>query len=145
MVEGQEDDVPVRLGGVDLRNVSEPSLRHSVGVVTQEVQLYRATVKDNLTFFTDRPEADIEAVLDDVGLGDWIREIGLGTELGPAGQGLSAGEQQLLALARVFLQNPGLVILDEPSSRLDPVTSAPAPDLRGRDCRNALQPHRTAG
>jgi ABC-type multidrug transport system fused ATPase/permease subunit len=114
----------VRLGGVDLRNVSESSLRHSVGVVTQEVQLYRATVKDNLTFFTDRPKADIEAVLDDVGLGDWIREIGLDTELGPAGQGLSAGEQQLLALARVFLQNPGLVILDEPSSRLDPVTES---------------------
>lgn len=114
----------VRLGGVDLRDVSEPSLRHSVGVVTQEVQLYRATVKDNLTFFTDRPKADIEAVLDDVGLGDWIREIGLDTELGPAGQGLSAGEQQLLALARVFLQNPGLVILDEPSSRLDPVTES---------------------
>jgi ABC-type multidrug transport system fused ATPase/permease subunit len=50
--------------------------------------------------------------------------VGLDTVLGPGGQGLSAGEQQLLAFARVFLQDPGVVILDEPSSRLDPVTEA---------------------
>jgi ABC-type multidrug transport system fused ATPase/permease subunit len=48
--------------------------------------------------------------------------VGLHTVLGSGGQGLSAGEQQLLAFARVFLQDPGVVILDEPSSRLDPVT-----------------------
>ena len=112
----------VRVGGVDLRLVAAGSLRTAVGVVTQDVQLFQATVKDNLTFFTNRSDEEIVAVLDRAGLGDWIRSIGLTTELGSGGQGLSAGEQQLLAFARVFLQDPGVVILDEPSSRLDPAT-----------------------
>jgi ABC-type multidrug transport system fused ATPase/permease subunit len=112
----------VRVGGHDLRRVRSASLRGSIGVVTQDVQLFRATVRDNLTFFAPRSDDEILAALDAVGLGSWIREVGLGTELGSGGQGLSAGEQQLLAFARVFLQDPGVVILDEPSSRLDPVT-----------------------
>jgi ABC-type multidrug transport system fused ATPase/permease subunit len=93
-----------------------------VGVVTQDVQLFQASVRDNLTFFAERPDDEILDVLERVGLGPWIRRLGLDTELGAGGQGLSAGEQQLLAFARVFLQDPGVVILDEPSSRLDPVT-----------------------
>lgn len=112
----------VSVGGHDLRRVRSASLRGSIGVVTQDVQLFRATVRDNLTFFAPRSDDEVLAALDAVGLGSWIREVGLGTELGSAGQGLSAGEQQLLAFARVFLQDPGVVILDEPSSRLDPVT-----------------------
>jgi ABC-type multidrug transport system fused ATPase/permease subunit len=112
----------VRVGGHDLRSLRFESLRRSVGVVTQDVQLFQASVRDNLTFFAERPDEDILAVLERVGLGPWIRRLGLDTELGAGGQGLSAGEQQLLAFARVFLQDPGVVILDEPSSRLDPVT-----------------------
>ena len=112
----------VRVGGHDLRILRSESLRRSVGVVTQDVQLFEATVRDNLTFFAERPDEDILDVLERVGLGPWIRQLGLDTELGAGGQGLSAGEQQLLAFARVFLQDPGVVILDEPSSRLDPVT-----------------------
>ncbi len=114
----------VELGGVDVRRVRSTSLRRSVGVVTQDVQLFRATVRDNLTFFAEEPEEEIHGKLEAAGLGAWIRSVGLDTELGPGGQGLSAGEQQLLAFARVFLQDPGVVILDEPSSRLDPVTEA---------------------
>ena len=112
----------VRVGGQDLRTLRSESLRRSVGVVTQDVQLFQASVRDNLTFFAERPNDDILDVLERVGLGPWIRQLGLDTELGAGGQGLSAGEQQLLAFARVFLQDPGVVILDEPSSRLDPVT-----------------------
>ncbi|MEX0865572.1 MAG: ABC transporter ATP-binding protein [Acidimicrobiia bacterium] len=112
----------VSVGGVDIRRVRAESLRHAVGVVTQDVQLFRATVRDNLTFFGEVDDADLLAVLDGAGLGQWVREVGLDTELGSSGQGLSAGEQQLLAFARVFLQDPGVVILDEPSSRLDPAT-----------------------
>jgi ABC-type multidrug transport system fused ATPase/permease subunit len=112
----------VSVGDHDLRRVRSASLRQAVGVVTQDVQLFEATIRDNLTFFEERTDEEIEAVLDSVGLGDWIRRLGLHAELGPGGQGLSAGEQQLLAFARVFLQDPGVVILDEPSSRLDPVT-----------------------
>jgi ABC-type multidrug transport system fused ATPase/permease subunit len=116
------DSGVVSVGGHDLRQVRSASLRHAVGVVTQDVQLFEATIMDNLTFFGERSEEEIYAVLDSVGLGEWIRRLGLHTSLGAGGQGLSAGEQQLLAFARVFLQDPGVVILDEPSSRLDPVT-----------------------
>jgi ABC-type multidrug transport system fused ATPase/permease subunit len=115
----------VRLGGVDLRDVDAASLRSSVGVVTQDVQLFGATIRDNLTFF-DRSRSDDEilAVLDRAGLGDWIRTLGLDKQLRASGAGLSAGEQQLLAFSRVFLQDPKVVILDEPSSRLDPATES---------------------
>ncbi len=114
----------VRLGGTDLRHLRSDALRRSVGMVTQDVQLFRATVRDNLTYFGDQDDASILSVLDRVGLGDWIESVGLDTKLGHGGGGLSAGEQQLLAFARVFIQDPGVVILDEPSSRLDPATES---------------------
>lgn len=113
----------IRVGGHDLRDVALASVRARVGVVTQDVQLFQASVRDNLTFF-DRSRTDDEILdaLDRSSMGPWIRDIGLDTELGPGGSGLSAGESQLLAFARVFLQDPGVVILDEPTSRLDPAT-----------------------
>ena len=96
-----------------------------VGIVTQDVQLFQASIRDNLTLF-DRSIADerILAVLEQLELAGWVSSLkhGLDTELGPGGGGRSAGEAQLLAFARVFLQDPGLVILDEASSRLDPAT-----------------------
>jgi ABC-type multidrug transport system fused ATPase/permease subunit len=95
-------------------------------MVTQEVQLFRASLRENLTLFGTHPKDDVELrlLLDELGLGPWLRAQAdeLDTELGPDGSGLSAGEAQLLALARAFLADPGLVILDEPSSRLDPET-----------------------
>ena len=118
-------DGTVALSGVELESVAATSLRRRVGVVTQDVQLFRASVRDNLTFFDQaRSNTEILATLDAAGLGEWIGSLGLETVLGPAGAGLSAGESQLLAFARVFLQDPGLVILDEPSSRLDPATES---------------------
>jgi len=93
--------------------------------VTQDVQLFQATVRDNLTFF-DRSISDerILEVIDTLGLSEWFASLadGLDTELQSSGRGLSAGEGQLLAFTRVFLRDPGLVILDEASSRLDPAT-----------------------
>jgi ABC-type multidrug transport system fused ATPase/permease subunit len=113
----------VLVGGVDLRSADPDTLRRSVGVVTQDVQLFGATVRDNLTFFAaGSSDADLLAALAGTGLDTWVEGLGLDTVLGAGGQGLSAGEAQLLAFARVFLQNPGVVILDEPSSRLDPAT-----------------------
>ncbi|HEY6410802.1 MAG TPA: ABC transporter ATP-binding protein, partial [Ktedonobacteraceae bacterium] len=113
------------LGGVPIGKASLRELRQHVGMVTQDVQLFHATVRDNLTFFDPGiPDAQILAVLDDLELSTWYRSLpqGLDTELGSDGEGLSAGEAQLLAFTRVFLANPGLVILDEASSRLDPAT-----------------------
>ena len=115
----------IRLGGVPIRETHLHDMRQRIGMVTQDVQLFHATVRDNLTFFNPTiPDASILAVLDDLGLTTWYSSLpqGLDTELGSDGEGLSAGEAQLLAFARVFLANPGLVILDEASSRLDPAT-----------------------
>jgi ABC-type multidrug transport system fused ATPase/permease subunit len=115
----------IRLGGVDLRDAHLADLRRRATLVSQDVQLFAASVRDNITFF-DRTidDARIVAVLERIGLGPWLR--------GQAGHdpldaqlhsgALSAGEAQLLAFARVFLRDPGLVVLDEASSRLDPAT-----------------------
>jgi ABC-type multidrug transport system fused ATPase/permease subunit len=115
----------VRLGGTDLRAARLDELRGRVGLVTQDVQLFQGTLRDNVTLF-DRsvPDARLAEVFAELGLEDWLRALpaGLDTPLGAGGRGLSAGEAQLVALARVFLKDPGLVVLDEASSRLDPAT-----------------------
>jgi ATP-binding cassette, subfamily B, bacterial len=114
----------IALGGLDLRRLHLAELRRRVGLVTQEVQLFHATLRDNLTLFDPHiADRDVVAVLEEVGLGRWFAKLprGLDSELTAAG-GLSAGEGQLLAFARVFLRDPGLIILDEASSRLDPAT-----------------------
>ena len=115
----------VRVGGVDVRDLTIDALRRRVAVVTQDVELFRASVRDNLTLFGTRAAADdrLVAVVDRVGLGDWLaaQPDGLDTRL-DGSQGLSAGEGQLVAFARAFLADPAVVVLDEASSRLDPVT-----------------------
>lgn len=115
----------IRLGGLDIRSVPLTSLRQRVGMVTQDVQLFQATIRDNLAFFdASITDAQIENALKELRLWSWVQSLpeGLNTLLLAGGQGLSAGEAQLLAFTRVFLKNPGLVILDEASSRLDPAT-----------------------
>lgn len=115
----------VRLGGVDLRTVRLAAVRTRIGLVTQEVHLFNASVRDNLTLFdASVPNERIIAVLDTLGMAGWLRELprGLDTLLGPNGAGLSAGQAQVLACARIFLRDPDVVILDEASSRLDPAT-----------------------
>jgi ATP-binding cassette subfamily B protein len=115
----------VRLGGVDVRTVHLAAVRARIGLVTQEVHLFNASVRDNLTLFDDSVTDDrIASVLDTLGLIGWLRELprGLDTVLGPGGVGLSAGQAQILACARIFLRDPDVVILDEASSRLDPAT-----------------------
>ena len=124
----------IRIGhddGVDLRGVPLGELRRHIGLVTQDVQLFAATVRDNLTLFSNydagQPTIDdgrIVAALETLGLGDWYGSLpnGLDTVLEGGGKGLSAGEGQLLAFARVFLRDARLVVLDEASSRLDPDT-----------------------
>ncbi|HEY3082171.1 MAG TPA: ABC transporter ATP-binding protein [Chloroflexota bacterium] len=115
----------VRLGGTDVRYARLDALRGRVGLVTQDVQLFQGTLRDNVALL-DRtvPDARLGKVFAELGLDEWLRALpaGLDTPLGAGGRGLSAGEAQLVALARVFLKDPGLVVLDEASSRLDPAT-----------------------
>ena len=115
----------VRLDDFDIRQAPVAELRNRVGLVTQEVQLFQASVRDNLNLFGDQASDDrIVDTLGLLGLDAWYRSLpdGLDTELAPGGGQLSAGEAQMLALCRVFLKDPDVVVLDEASSRLDPAT-----------------------
>lgn len=115
----------VELSGVDIRDMKVTELRRRVGLVTQNIELFEGTVRDNLTFYDPAiGDERVAGVLEELGLGGWLRSLplGLDTPLGSGGASLSAGEAQMLAFARVFLSDPGVVILDEASSRLDPAT-----------------------
>ncbi len=115
----------VRLDGTDIRDAKLDVLRSRIALVTQDVQLFEATLRDNVAVFDEKVSDErLLDVFTDLGLDEWLRALpsGLDTELGPRARGLSAGEAQLVALARVFLKDPGLVVLDEASSRLDPAT-----------------------
>lgn len=115
----------VYVNGEDARDLDVQALRSRVGLVTQEVQLFSGSLRDNLTFFDDGVEDELMLrVLSELGLDDWLagKPGGLDSEIESGGRNLSAGEAQLIAFARVFLKDPGLVVLDEPSSRLDPLT-----------------------
>ncbi len=114
----------IRLGGVDLRDADPVDLRHRVAVVTQDVQLFDASVRDNLTLFGGGDDAAMVDVVRRLGLGSWFDALpkGLDTVLGD-GAALSGGQAQLLGIARAFLRDPGLVVLDEASSRVDPATA----------------------
>lgn len=132
----------IELGGVPIRDARLKDLRQRVALVTQNIEIFQGTVRDNLTFFDDTiPDGRIVEVLKELGLDGWLNSMphGLDTQLESGGGGLSAGEAQLLAFARVFLSEPGLVILDEASSRLDPATeqkmeAAIGKLLRDRTC-----------
>ncbi|MGC4191748.1 MAG: ABC transporter ATP-binding protein [Thermomicrobiales bacterium] len=117
----------VRLGGVDICEVTLAGLRTRIGVVSQEVQILDASLRDNLTLFApSSPELDarLRAILATLDLGAWLDGLpdGLETRLGAGGIGLSAGQMQVLSCARILLRDPDIVILDEASSRLDPAS-----------------------
>ncbi len=140
----------VRLGGVEITGAEIHSLRRHVGMVTQDVQLFRATIRDNLTFFDETiPDSKLHEVIEELGLDGWLASMpdGLDTKLEAGGAGLSAGQAQLLAFTRIFLEDPGLVILDEASSRLDPATEKlieQAVDRLLRDRTGIIIAHRLA-
>lgn len=115
----------ILLGNTIISQAKFKEVRQRVAIVTQDVQLFQATVRDNITFFDDSiPDEKIIEIIKELGISEWYESLpnGLDTRLKSSGRGLSAGEGQLLAFTRVFLRDPGLVILDEASSRLDPAT-----------------------
>lgn len=118
-------DGSITINGINSQEFPLKELRQNIAYVTQEVELFKASVKDNITFFSDEiPEEVIRSVFEDIGLEEWTNKLpnGLDTKVFSDELGLSAGEEQLLALSRAFLKDPKIVILDEASSRLDPAT-----------------------
>jgi len=117
-------DGVVQLGGVPIADVPMAELRRRVALVPQEVELFAGSVRDNVTLFDDQPtDAAVADALRRVGL-DVLVDAGLDRRLGAAGVGLSAGQAQLLALARVWLRDPDLLVLDEATARVDPETES---------------------
>jgi ATP-binding cassette subfamily B protein len=112
----------VRVGGVDVRDVTLASLRNAVGVVTQDAHLFHDSIRANLLYA--RPEAtddDLWAALDAGQIGDLVRSLPdqLDTVVGDRGYRLSGGEKQRIAIARLLLKAPSIVVLDEATAHLD--------------------------
>jgi ABC-type multidrug transport system fused ATPase/permease subunit len=117
----------VAVDGYDLRTVSFASRAAAISLIPQEGFLFNGSLRDNLRYA--RPEADdrqIRAVCIEMGIDDWVDSLpdGLDTEVRERGGRFSAGERQLVALARAFLADPAVIVLDEATSNLDPETEA---------------------
>ncbi len=114
----------ILLGGVPVTEIPRGELRRRVALIPQEVELFTGSVRDNVTLFDPAPSDDAVAeALRRAGL-ETLVDGGIHRALGAGGAGLSAGEAQLLALARVWLRQPDLLVLDEATARVDPVTEA---------------------
>src|SRR4051812_42315164 len=113
------------IDGQDIRTFDLSNYRAKLGVVTQTPFLFDGTIMDNIRYGkSDATDEEVQRAAEHVGQGDWIRTLpnGLQTQVGERGGSLSMGQRQLVALARVLLQNPSIFILDEATASIDPLT-----------------------
>ncbi|ASK65471.1 multidrug ABC transporter ATP-binding protein [Brachybacterium avium] len=131
----------ILIGGIPLHLIPYESLRSRVIMVPQEGFLFDTTIGGNLDYGEPgASEAEMSRALDELGLGTWVQELpeGLDTPVGQRGESLSAGERQLVALARAYLADPDIIVLDEATSAVDP-----AADVRLQQAIDGLARGRT--
>ena len=112
----------VRVDGLDVRSVTQKSLRQAIGIVQQDVYLFAGSVRDNIAYGKpDASQEEIEEAAKKADIHDFIMSLpdGYDTYVGERGARLSGGQKQRIAIARVFLKNPPILILDEATSALD--------------------------
>ncbi len=116
----------ILLDGVDIRELPQASLRQRLGVVLQDTFLFSGSVADNLRLDADIPSERLRQLVADLGLEPLLARLpdGLATELRERGGNLSSGERQLLAVARVAMRNPTVLVMDEATAFMDPATEA---------------------
>lgn len=115
----------ISIDGIDIRDMSKRSLRDQIGIVQQDVFLFTGTIRENIAYGKlGASEEEIRAALKKAHLEDFVNNLsdGLETEIGERGLKLSGGQKQRLAIARMFLKNPPILILDEATSALDTET-----------------------
>lgn len=115
------------IDGHDIRTFDLHDYHRQLGIVPQVPFLFSGTVADNIRYTRpDASDAEVEAIAQRIGYGDWLDALpdGLQTEVGEEGKALSMGQRQLVALARVLLQSPSIIILDEATASVDPLTEA---------------------
>jgi ATP-binding cassette, subfamily B, bacterial len=115
----------ILVGGVDLREIAPASRRGAVRMVPQDGFLFATTVRENVRFgCEDATDREVTAAFEELGLGEWVLTLpeGYDTQVGERGEALSVGERQLVALVRAQIGDPGLLILDEATSAVDPAT-----------------------
>jgi ABC-type multidrug transport system fused ATPase/permease subunit len=120
-------DVPrgtVFLGGVDLNDLDVEGLRRWTAIVPQRTEILAGTLAENIALFDPELLPRAGEALDELGLAPWAESLpdGIDTRLGEGGYKLSAGQEQLVAFARILVRDPHVVILDEATARMDPVT-----------------------
>ncbi len=136
-------DVPrgtVFLGGTDLLDLDVEGLRRWVAVVPQRTEILAGTLAENVALFDPDLLEAAAGALEELGLTSWVADLpdGMQTRLGEGGYVLSAGQEQLVAFARILVRQPHVVILDEATARMDPVTEARVHRATGRLLRGRI-------
>ena len=134
----------IEVGGIDLREIAAESRHRSLRMVPQDGFLFDATVRENVRAGRDgASDRDVETAFEELGLGGWVAALprGLDTPVGERGEALSVGERQLVALARAQIADPGLLILDEATSAVDPATERRISEALRRRVRGPHDDH----
>jgi ATP-binding cassette, subfamily B, multidrug efflux pump len=114
----------IMLGNRNIRDIDKTQLRQIIGMISQDIFLFSGTIRDNISLFNSTSDKRILEIIDELGLTSFINRMpkGMDTEVAERGANLSAGERQFISFARILVYNPDILILDEATSNIDPIS-----------------------